>query len=172
MAPHVEPSIEKGPNPPLSSAEEGPHVTSLDPSLGPHVATPPWEPSASKGEGASEGLMQLSAKSDELVVAQVVAKEAKGAWEDKKNQASKWERRVMASYKEFDGFQCVLQRSSYAAYEFGLQITTGRFKVRYPKLEVDKDPYVELPSMPKCLLLRRFPSMITQHPLRLDAARS
>ncbi|RRT71913.1 hypothetical protein B296_00006489 [Ensete ventricosum] len=63
-----------------------------------------------------------------------------------KNQAPEWKRRVMASYKESEGFQYGFRHSNRAIYEFMYQIATGWFKVRYPELEIDEDPYVELPS--------------------------
>ncbi|RWV86065.1 hypothetical protein GW17_00052082 [Ensete ventricosum] len=63
-----------------------------------------------------------------------------------KNQAPEWKRRVMASYKESEGFQYGFRHSNRAIYEFGYQIVIGCFKVRYPELEIDEDPYVELPS--------------------------
>lgn len=68
------------------------------------------------------------------------------ALEEAKSQASKREKRVMASYKESKGFQCSLQHSGQAIYEFRYHIIIGRFKARYLELEVDKDPYIELRS--------------------------
>ncbi|RWW71110.1 hypothetical protein BHE74_00021172 [Ensete ventricosum] len=36
--------------------------------------------------------------------------------------------------------------ASKVGYKFGYQITIRCFKAKYPKLDVDKDPFVELPS--------------------------
>ncbi|RWW11056.1 hypothetical protein GW17_00025359 [Ensete ventricosum] len=47
------------------------------------------------------------------------AKEAREAWEKEKSQASVKEERVVASYKESEGFQCSLRHSDQVAYEFG-----------------------------------------------------
>ncbi|RWW60453.1 hypothetical protein BHE74_00032543 [Ensete ventricosum] len=56
------------------------------------------------------------------------------------------ERRVVASSKKFKGFCCNLEHASLVTYEFRYQIALRRFKVRYPKLEVNEDPFAELPS--------------------------
>lgn len=74
------------------------------------------------GKAIEEGKQlreRLSANFNELVVACLATKEAKGAWDEEKNQASEWVRRAMASYKESEGFQCDLRHSSQATYEFG-----------------------------------------------------
>lgn len=71
------------------------------------------------GKAIKEGRQlreRLSDHSDELVAAHLTTEEAKGVWEEEKNQASEWERRVMASYKESEGFQCSLRRSSQVVY--------------------------------------------------------
>ncbi|RWW86752.1 hypothetical protein BHE74_00004459 [Ensete ventricosum] len=46
----------------------------------------------------------LSANSDELLDACLAIEEVRKAWEEEKSYASKRERRVVASYKEFEGF--------------------------------------------------------------------
>ncbi|RWV98358.1 hypothetical protein GW17_00038803 [Ensete ventricosum] len=67
---------------------------------------------------------QLSTKSEESVATQLASEKAKGTWEEENNQASEWETRIVIAYKE----------------------SQGHFKARYLELEVDKDPYPELPS--------------------------
>ncbi|RWW11096.1 hypothetical protein GW17_00025315 [Ensete ventricosum] len=72
--------------------------------------------------------------------------EVKKAWEEKKSYIIERKRRDVASYKEFEGFRCSLEHASQVVNEFGFQITIRHFKVRYHKLEVDEDPFAELPS--------------------------
>lgn len=60
----------------------------------------------------------MSINFDELLAARLVVEEAKKAWEEEKNHAFKWKRRVVASYKESEGFQCSFWCSSQATYEF------------------------------------------------------
>ncbi|RWW23380.1 hypothetical protein BHE74_00032086 [Ensete ventricosum] len=93
-----------------------------------------------------------------MVATQLTAKEAKKAWEEERSYIAKWERRVMASYKEFQGFCCSLERANQAMYEFEYQNTLRCFKVRYHELEVDEDPFVELPSKAKVLPFNDYPT--------------
>ncbi|RRT56059.1 hypothetical protein B296_00027914 [Ensete ventricosum] len=80
---------------------------------------------------------QLSANLDQLAVVHLATKEAKKAWEEEQSYVAEQERRVMASYKEFDGFHCSLKHASQVAYKFGYQIALKRFKARYLELEVN-----------------------------------
>ncbi|RWV88501.1 hypothetical protein GW17_00049403 [Ensete ventricosum] len=63
-----------------------------------------------------------------------------------KSYVAERERRVVASYKEFEGFYCGLECTSQVTYEFGYPITIRRFKAKYLELEIDEDPFAELPS--------------------------
>ncbi|RWV84558.1 hypothetical protein GW17_00053718 [Ensete ventricosum] len=66
---------------------------------------------------------QLSANLDQLAVVRLAMKEAKKAWEEEQSYMAEQERRVMASYKEFDGFHCSLKHASQVAYKFGSLLT-------------------------------------------------
>ncbi|RRT64378.1 hypothetical protein B296_00004323 [Ensete ventricosum] len=58
--------------------------------------------------------------------------EAKGASEKEKNQAFEWEKRLVASYKESEGFQYGLRCFSQVPYVLGYKIIIGCFKVWFP----------------------------------------
>ncbi|RWW06965.1 hypothetical protein BHE74_00032743 [Ensete ventricosum] len=69
-----------------------------------------------------------------ILVGQVYhsVEEAKGASEKEKNQAFEWEKRLVASYKESEGFQCGLRCFSQVPYVLGYKIIIGCFKVWFP----------------------------------------
>ncbi|RZR84334.1 hypothetical protein BHM03_00011132 [Ensete ventricosum] len=99
---------------------------------------------------AEEAKAQAKEARDEAVICNIIEesrqlKEQLSA-NSEKSYVIKQERRFVASYKESKGFCCSLEHASQVMYEFGNQIVIGRFKARYHKLEVNEDPFAELPS--------------------------
>ncbi|RRT36489.1 hypothetical protein B296_00035349 [Ensete ventricosum] len=66
--------------------------------------------------------------------------------EEERSYVAERERRVMASYKEFKGFAIVSSMLAKSLMGSSTRVPSTRFKARYLKLEVDEDPFAELPS--------------------------
>lgn len=49
----------------------------------------------------------------------------------------------IAAYKSSMGFRKGLERSGVALYKFGYLITLAYFKIRYPNLELEMDPFID-----------------------------
>ncbi|RWW13805.1 hypothetical protein GW17_00022465 [Ensete ventricosum] len=107
---------------------------------------------------------QASELTLELALAHRCFEEAKVRLEEARDELAITEDEAMYNLSEVEGQLEVLCRELkllVVAYKFGYQFATGHFKASYHKLEVDEDPYMELPSY-KVSILRRFPLMTTQ----------
>ncbi|RWW29153.1 hypothetical protein GW17_00006332 [Ensete ventricosum] len=100
---------------------------------------------------------QLSVSYDRLVATQLIVEAAKKAWEEERSYIAKQDRRVVASYKESEGFYSGLEHANRVVYEFRYQISLKCFKMRYPKLKIDEDPFAELTSDAKVLAPTKVP---------------
>ncbi|RWW37748.1 hypothetical protein BHE74_00057098 [Ensete ventricosum] len=67
-----------------------------------------------------------------------------------KNLQDTWHRLddEVLNYKEFQGFQLELERTSQVTYEFRYRITLERLLVKYPDLSIEEDPLLTDPKMP------------------------
>ncbi|XP_064953622.1 uncharacterized protein LOC135606519 [Musa acuminata AAA Group] len=75
--------------------------------------------------------------------------EAKGASEAlaaKRDRRLEKDKEIIEGYKQASGFQLGLVQSGEVTYEYGYQIALGRFKTRYPELEVEVDPFASHPE--------------------------
>ncbi|RZR89728.1 hypothetical protein BHM03_00017498 [Ensete ventricosum] len=134
VTPHVEPLIEEGPNPPLSLTREVPPITFSDPSLGPLAALSPEPPLKLHCEGLAKdqrlwgevgATTTYSRGSFSLVLMDLVYHYLPN---------------VLA-----DLYSCNEVLVSEVKLHLR-EIPIGRFKARYYELNVDEDPYTELPS--------------------------
>ncbi|RRT54974.1 hypothetical protein B296_00014381 [Ensete ventricosum] len=138
VTPHVEPLIEEGPNPPLSLTREVPPITFSDPSLGPLAVMPPPSIAIALGHEALSPEPPLKLHCEGLA----------------KDQRLWGEVGATTTYSR-GSFSLVLMdlvyhylpnilADLYSCNE--VLIPIGRFKARYYELNVDEDPYTELPS--------------------------
>lgn len=81
-----------------------------------------------------------------LEAAQVKAKKAEEALAEETRAALKKDKKAIAEYKESRGFQLGLQRTGQVTYEYGYRVALARFRARYPDLEIEEDPFVNLPE--------------------------
>ncbi|CAL9038183.1 unnamed protein product [Musa banksii] len=75
--------------------------------------------------------------------------EAKGASEAlaaERDRRPEKDKEIIEDYKQSSGFQLGLVRSGQVTYEYGYRIALGRFKTRYPGLEVEVDPFASYPE--------------------------
>ncbi|RWW42952.1 hypothetical protein BHE74_00051439 [Ensete ventricosum] len=79
-----------------------------------------------------------------LVATQLTIKEAKKVWEEERSYVTERERRVMASYKEYEGFHCNLEHASQFVYWAGVkfehqtEVQTMQWELVESSPEVDR----------------------------------
>ena len=57
---------------------------------------------------------------------------------------------AIVEYKKSPEFELGLQRSGQVTYEFRYRVAFARFRVRYPDLELELNPFADLPKTLIC----------------------
>ncbi|RZR86035.1 hypothetical protein BHM03_00013131 [Ensete ventricosum] len=55
-------------------------------------------------------------------------------------------RQAIEDYKKSPGFEMGLVRMGHVSLEYGYQLVLARFRAQYPDLEIEEDPFKELPK--------------------------